>query len=72
MRYVETVGTLASAPIIIQGVLDDAGEVEAVRVMGLDGTPDSWAYSDKQTVQFAALLKAAQEARERVLKEGLA
>ena len=60
MRYAETRGTLAGAPIVIQGVIDSAGGVEAVRVVGVDGEPDSWAYTDRQLAQCAAILKASE------------
>lgn len=58
IRYVEKRGTLEGLPIILQGIVDDNNDVEALRVCDEDGTCYSWALSDHNISQFKKILKS--------------
>ena len=59
MRMVTTKGTLDGIDNIqVMGIVNGEGDCVAIKVVYSDGSPISWAMSDKQVAQFAQILEA--------------
>ena len=59
MRLVETRGTWALMPVIIQGVLDGDAVIAVKMIDATDNQPISWAMTDRQCEQLKRIIQCA-------------
>ena len=64
MKTVETRGTWAGLPIIIQGIVTDGGDVIAVKVLDDTKEPISWAMTGRQIAQAKHIISTVNDCEE--------